>query len=103
MRRLALLTVAATVALGLARTAIAAPPTVIINGGGIVENTDTGLPGAPGDLTSIGGFVGIAKGESVVGENDGMVWTNVKGQIQAKLFAASDPTQQLSALHGKVV
>ncbi len=103
MRKLALLTVAATAALGLARTAIAAPPSVVINGGGIVENTDTGLPGAPGDLTSIGGFVAIAKGESEVGVNDGMVWTNVKGQIQAKLFAASDPTQQLSALHGKVV
>jgi len=81
----------------------AAPPTVLLTGGGIVQNTDTGLPGAPVDLTSIGGFVAIAKGASVVGTNGGTVWTNVKGQIQAKLFAASNPTQNLSTLHGKVV
>jgi hypothetical protein len=103
MKNLATLATAALVAVGLASTAVAAPPTVILTGGGIVQNTDSGLPGAPADLTSIGGFVAIAKGPGAINARGALVWTNVKGQIQAKLFAASNPTQHLSTLHGKVV
>ena len=99
MRNLASLAIAALVAVGLADTAVAARPTVVLTGGGIVQNNDSGL----GVLTSVGGFVAKAKGSSVLGTNGGRVWTNVKGQIQAKLVSFADPNLNLSRLHGKAV
>ena len=98
MKTLAIL-VAVAVTFGLALTAGAAPPTVVLTGGGGVQNNDSGL----GVLTSVGGFVAIAKGTSVIGTNGGDVWTDAKGRLQAKLVNATDPTQNLSTLHGKVV
>ena len=99
MTNLTKLATAALVAVGLAVVAVAAPPTVLITGGGIVQNNDSGL----GDLTSVGGFVAMAKGAGVTGTNGGTVWTDVKGQIEAKLVDAANPTVDLSTLHGKVV
>jgi len=99
MRNLATLTIAALIAVGLADTAVAGPPTVLLTGGGIVQNNDSGL----GDLTSVGGFVAMAKGRGLIGGNRGTVWNNAKGQIEAKLVDSGDPTLNLSTLHGKVV
>jgi hypothetical protein len=99
MRTLTTLATATLIAVGLAGTAAAAPPSVVITGGGVVQNNDSGL----GVLTSVGGFVAIAKGDSVPGINLGAVWTDVKGQIQAKLVDPTDPTEDLSTLHGNVV
>ena len=42
MRNLATLATAALIAVGLAGTAVARPPTVVLTGGGIVKNTDSG-------------------------------------------------------------
>ena len=63
------------------------PPGTMITGGGVAENNNSGL----GELHAIGGFVA---------QDRGAVAT---GQIQARTFLASDPTQTLSVLHGRVV
>ena len=99
MRNLATIVTAALIAVGLAGTAIAKPPTVLLTGGGTVQNNDSGL----GILTSVGGFNAKATGVGEAGSNGGTVWTNAKGQIQAKLVDATDPTRNVSTLHGKVV
>ncbi len=99
IKKLTLLAAMGAVVVLLAGSLQAAPPTVLLTGGGIVQNNDSGL----GVLTSVGGFVAIAKGASAVGANGATVWNDVKGRIQAKLVDAANPTQNLSTLHGKVV
>jgi hypothetical protein len=99
MKKLMTLAIVALFTISFAAIVMAAPPTIKITGGGIVQNNDSGL----GDLISVGGFVAMAKGSSVLGLNGGDVWSNVKGQIQSKLVDATDPTRNVSSLHGEVV
>jgi len=72
---------------------------IIITGGGIVENNNSGF----GDLLSVGGFVAKYKGS---GDDDIGVcpeFLYAKGQIQAKATIAIDPLNPIGAIHGKVV
>jgi len=87
MRNVAKIATVALVAIGLAGTAIGGPPTVKITGGGIAVNNNSGF----GEFLSVGGFSAIMKGDKV------------KGQIQARSVLASNPTIEVSSIHGKVV
>jgi hypothetical protein len=90
MKRLTLLFVVALLSVSLAGAVIAkGGPSVVINGGGIAENSNHGLP-LP-TLLSVGGFTAHMKGDKV------------KGQVQSKSVVAEDPTIVLGSVHGRVV
>ena len=105
MRNLKIIAIAALVAIGLAGTAIAHPPGVLIAGGGVANNDDSLIPGLTGVglLTAVGGLVAKTKGAGVdINGNGNTVWA-AKGQIESKLVVADDPTRDVSTPHGKVV
>ena len=71
---------------------------IIITGGGIVENNNSGF----GDLLSVGGFVAKYKGSGGSG-GGACEELYAKGQIQAKATVEGDPLSPIGAIHGKVV
>jgi len=75
--------------------------TIIITGGGIVENNNHGIAGIAG-LLSVGGFVAKYKGNMGGGGGD-CEELYAKGQIQAKATVEGDPLNPIGAIHGKVV
>ena len=75
---------------GFVSTATAAGPDIVINGGGVVDNDNSGL----GDLTAIGGFVAIST------STGGPTWT-ARGQLQSKLVSTAAVT--LATINADVV
>jgi hypothetical protein len=88
MKRFVTASISALLLVFVAGVATAGPSVVKINGGGIAQNSNSGL----GELLSVGGFTAIRKANGVV-----------KGQIQSKSVLASDPAIEIASIHGSVV
>ena len=89
MKRFALILITALLALSINGLAFAkGPPTVVINGGGIAVNNNSGV--FPDALT-IGKVTALMKGGKV------------RGMVKARTVLTADPTVTVAAIRGKVV